>query len=1617
MNEAAKTAFSLRCKYIFKQLTEGCQRSECDNPHCATATKKKMDANESAVQMLKLASNPKTKICLPLDTHSLILLNNIKKEPIDEEEEEESTLSIHSNNNNNYSPSQTSNTYPSVDHFDGLPLQTSSVESTNQENSKYSTEQNDGTSTNENDNSKKRRIESSNQSEMKKVKIENPVELIKKLHLQLTQGCGNNQCKKSHCASSEGQRHPNQSFLLAMELIKNSSNPEALIHLKSSNESNGEIEKNDDSASSKHNPSELESPIANNNNSLQNNSHISLVAEDRPIVIQQAGVSNNNNLEVKEREPSLLPQQPKEKIEEKRKVESVNAETQTDEVVEESNRMEIVAEEKQDKMEISNEEELRKNSSTFLAVENLPKVSEKVIQLYSNDEEYNQGIQDLSNDLVSSVFIVGQRLEATVQHEEDVSIVEQVQVLLNRKGDIIDPKCSCKNEVGTWCHHIIASLLFTLKYPEKVNRFSKVCESIETLSLHQTRKFLMNLVLMNSSNVAVLNNFILEKDNNVNSMEERLSQEFSNLNDVEEPFMDQKWIMDDLSKLMDHYINVFERVEDRWLKDLHRNKIIDEHDPFFYDDDYETEDREIEELSEQWKERMSFPIKFRVEGSLNPLHIEPSTKELVESLKEGQQKALEKVTQLHSEGHLNNAFLGLKYLTDFWLSSNQLKKLSFRSQIHEYKESIQSKIVQMWAEWMNSLPSNYDAEKRKELVNLMMKYASNEEVVKPFTKESLMERKWGFTVAAELCLYPLDGTESLKNVLERGEVVELQESKATSEWRIVDFLREGNLDWALNLARAVQFKGWSVSILLMKEKWNEAAEVALSNSFNTEKTLEFANSLFLGGCHWGSFLLLDKQFHVLLNQLKNPEEEIMKNKILLNELPNSCISVLKAMFDMVLISFPVSKNEENMMEDSSVEPLSSITLESLASASNGEDYERKKKLINHSIPKKFLSQFFLDLACHAFYQFDFVKGKQEAQSIIQLIQKLKGRNLVGRQIKMAIFANDSWDFGAFTAPHFDELASSCVGKNRHHIWRLLDSFAKKVGMRDHILTLFSKKKDIQVSLYFIIKIIKTAPLVQLDMVIPLIYKCDEEDLIASPNLVSLFFKCLSESDHLQPHHKYHIAKRLNEYGDLRNSISLSLSLFEAGNFQKLDEKEIMKRMLDSLFDKDFTNSELANRMPSTHSNEALASFQTKTKNSIIESLLSNPLGNSKMLHHLANLLKESGDFSSAIRVAFACLKADKSNTALGLWMLGIVAAVKPDKQEILVQTGLSRSDLIESIFELCLVDSSLLFKGAKIILENGDPELALSWAKASVNAPGEQDRDEICEVFCAVAQASGQSSSAANFAIAGFKAQPNLKNFQRVRMTSDNWTVSKMEMLQFLKNPPPELKLDQRVRVEIFLAENSTIEASNIINAAETEDKKLELLLGVVDSVRRGKLNSNVLNRLWYSYETALSGNTVNYSHYTTMWSAKSIRMMLLNALVKCEPHLGMTIIRTILDNLSMNLPSSTDYSFFIYWVETGRRIFLSAGNSEEWPEYFKKIMSSPAVKRKPVLVRMLTENKTLATPPQEQVPGKKAQLCSNALCKCPLMWYGNVEYLRCPKCGTENALRNTTEDKLKKEA
>lgn len=65
MSSSIRNHYETLIRRCFVQLTEGCGKSECTNPHCATGSGRKMDQNEAAAKALTLVhKNKKMKICV-----------------------------------------------------------------------------------------------------------------------------------------------------------------------------------------------------------------------------------------------------------------------------------------------------------------------------------------------------------------------------------------------------------------------------------------------------------------------------------------------------------------------------------------------------------------------------------------------------------------------------------------------------------------------------------------------------------------------------------------------------------------------------------------------------------------------------------------------------------------------------------------------------------------------------------------------------------------------------------------------------------------------------------------------------------------------------------------------------------------------------------------------------------------------------------------------------------------------------------------------------------------------------------------------------------------------------------------------------------------------------------------------------------------------------------------------------------------------------------------------------------------------------------------------------------------------------------------------------------------
>jgi hypothetical protein len=86
----------------------------------------------------------------------------------------------------------------------------------------------------------------------------------------------------------------------------------------------------------------------------------------------------------------------------------------------------------------------------------------------------------------------------------------------------------------------------------------------------------------------------------------------------------------------------------------------------------------------------------------------------------------------------------------------------------------------------------------------------------------------------------------------------------------------------------------------------------------------------------------------------------------------------------------------------------------------------------------------------------------------------------------------------------------------------------------------------------------------------------------------------------------------------------------------------------------------------------------------------------------------------------------------------------------------------------------------------------------------------------------------------------------------------------------------------------------------------------------------------------------------------ESVRAKILDSLVKVQPELALKLTRLLLDNMATYITANSDYQLFVKWLIKAQSIFEVAEVSNEWPEYYKKILTTPAVSRKPLLVKAI---------------------------------------------------------------
>jgi len=869
------------------------------------------------------------------------------------------------------------------------------------------------------------------------------------------------------------------------------------------------------------------------------------------------------------------------------------------------------------------------------------------------------------------------------------------------------------------------------------------------------------------------------------------------------------------------------------------------------------------------------------------------------------------------EGHINNALNGLLWITELWVDRERFSALLDSSVFEAHWVMIFNSLLSTWNSWfqqkidLSNLESGRAqwAARLSEVGFKIQKLVQYEDIIK----------------TSEMIMTPWDSPDLLE-LLNNGKTT-LKESIQTSEWRMSVLMAANRLKEALNIARYVESPKYIVDILINMEDMDQALDSAVKyiDKIPAETFIKWSDKIHAEGNHKVSFCMARIGFgkkHRDLYEMKEMES------IQLREI---AIMIITRCLESC------GHKEDRGRE---VPSLLELTCHNIAPNCLTLDNNQFIEFINR-IPSGAMDQFLLEVSIADLFTY---VGSDTGKRVIREFTTRFNCGDVALRMFMTMKESSIY---ICDIPFIVDLGI----KHRYIFHRFLPQLSNQFSLFE-ALSIELINKDIITALVMVNNTKKIPS--QMEKLLRCISAAKP-----SPELMSerrKFIQLILQIDVASSITvKESCMKILLQLGDLRTAAELGLQILP---FHRTKAVHFLS-IFDIITKPNFETSAI---FPE-NSVEEMREFAKGTMEKLTDQIFEPPYQLTSCVDTIVNRLKSTGNEAQAIALAIKTLRIQQM---AGKDMAFYVLKTAESKPDIIKESGVSMDEYLQLCFSVLSKSSEWLFEGAKILLEMREPIRALEWARSSIGAPGEQDRGAICDVFCVVAQEYGDPQAAADFALAGFQAQPNLRNFQRVRETSDNWPVHKAKMLQYAKNLSNQY---DKERLEIYLVEGLTIDAGNIYNNAAGEENKQHVLLLCADIIQRGVAPSLVLNRIWHFYEQSLiSGHNADFA----TWTNGSTKMRILDKLTECAPHLAVQLVRTIVDNMAAHVTAHGNYEFFISWMRKARHVYNAAKLPEEWTETYQKIMSSPAVARKPKLVSAINRHTDLsrANPAPEPPPG-----------------------------------------------
>eukprot|EP01117_Protostelium_nocturnum_P009328 TRINITY_DN3339_c0_g1_i5.p1 TRINITY_DN3339_c0_g1~~TRINITY_DN3339_c0_g1_i5.p1 ORF type:complete len:1027 (+),score=196.80 TRINITY_DN3339_c0_g1_i5:37-3117(+) len=928
---------------------------------------------------------------------------------------------------------------------------------------------------------------------------------------------------------------------------------------------------------------------------------------------------------------------------------------------------------------------------------------------------------------------------------------------------------------------------------------------------------------------------------------------------------------------------------------------------------------------------------------------------------------------LYEKGHYGNAIRELMELTLFWTMNDCFSKMRADSYLRKQYEATQTLLIGIWVKWMDTRDPKLNFSKLSQFLSRISRSQSHLKVSSP---NYMNERKRGYQVASQLALNTF---EDLKEILETGEGT-INESASTSRWRINKLYDQKKMKEAFNLSKYAKLNNWTIRILISMGEVEKSAHIALESSLSIKDSEEFADAFFKKKCLWGSHLLLEKQYYTLIDKHKSQKSPDTEN----------CLTMALKLINKTLLNIVSidrsSETYDRKVRNSWRETVPSLVLLSIGTLAREMKSEERslKEEVAMIVPKDVLPFYLIELIVEALLQFPFhnfsYNDKNEGAFVGLLNIMKQDPDFDVFRLKLSTNAMSKFNFK--DVYHYspsplcsisnikENLVPICVGKNRELLWNLLDTVIKTCRLNFNsnidLLKYFVAKDDLRAIFcflglicssingggadnFFYYKDIVTTSITSFYERSNLFDMQNPEDasiVRAFTKFSEPFSKIIKDESTLFP-----LARMAEAYTDKMQAFKWGFVCLQKPVTQT--QESVLAYLIELICSSDFSHTSLPYL-----DEEILEEFQVRAKRTMIMTYLS--LKKATYTSKAINTFIKCGDISNALNLAnkfmdIPDLKQEGSNLSANL--LELVEILRGHSS-----LYINEEEFVEKIFKMSQHDSTCLFEGAKKLLEMGDTTRSLQWAKKAIDAPGKQDRDAISKMFCSIAQETGQPDAAVNFALNGFRAQPNLMSFQRVRETSDDWYLHREVMIQFLKSSP-EL---YEAKMEIFLSENLINEITSTMNNL-TPSKKSEILANCLDLVMKGriqmssfrKINKVIVDTLFTGHNMLDGGHWFHMysrSPYSHNYSQQKSLMELFKKIVEVDSLWAVEMVRQAIDNLVKVLTSSqSDYSRFCDLMKSTKALFYNAGVQSEWPGYFDSITYVPEIRRKGKLVVMLS--------------------------------------------------------------